>query len=257
VMKQADSRNFSVAVATICIFGYELLGHDIIDMVGLTDSTIARYSEPPIPGMQTTWKEQKHNTKYILQRQPDYIMFSTGIKPSAPAERALLLYRQFVDCYRTVGWYYQRTPSSQGVISSVFKKMKPVEGDLVPYYPVEYVQEYKTALDFYSAGKHREALQHYEAAIKASPKPYNPYLIYQMAFSLQMLGDYGKAFAIYANLAAQDSTMFEPHMELYRKAAFEHDSAGMALHRESLQRLVPWYWPRFEAAVAESLRQPH
>ncbi len=256
VLKEADKRNFSVAVATIGIFGYELLGHDIIDMVGLTDSTIARYSEPPIPGMQTTWKEQKHNTKYILQRQPDYIMFSTGIKPSAPAERALLLYRQFVECYRTVGWYYQRTPGSQGVISSVFKRVKPVEGDLVPYYPVEYVQEYKTALDLYSAGKHKEALPHYEAALRVSPQPYNPYVLYQMAFSLQMVGEYAKAFAIYTNLAKNDSNIFEPHMELYRKAAYENNTAEMAIHREALQRLVPWYWPKFEAAIAESMRKP-
>ncbi|MCP4684008.1 MAG: hypothetical protein GY867_01045, partial [bacterium] len=49
----ADSSDFSVAVATIGIFGYELLGHELIDLVGLTDSTIARHSEDPIPGMVT------------------------------------------------------------------------------------------------------------------------------------------------------------------------------------------------------------
>jgi tetratricopeptide (TPR) repeat protein len=254
-LKASDPRPFSVAVATIGVFGYDLLGHDIIDMVGLTDSTIARYSEPPIPGMETTWKEQKHNTKYILQRQPDYIMFSTGIKPSAPAERALLLYRQFIESYRTVGWYYQRGSGTQGVISSVFKRVRPVEGELVPYYSVEYVQEYKTALDAYSRGDHKTALQHYEAALRASAKPYNPYLLYQMAFSLQVLGDYDKAFGIYQALVAQDTAIFEPHLELYRRAAFIGDSVEMAVHKKSLQTLVPWYWPRFEAVVQESLRR--
>jgi len=37
----ADDSDFSVALPTIGIFGYELIGHEIIDMVGLTDSTIA------------------------------------------------------------------------------------------------------------------------------------------------------------------------------------------------------------------------
>lgn len=251
VMKAADPRPFSVAIATIGIYGYKLLGHDIIDMVGLTDSTIARYSEPPIPGMETTWKEQKHNTKYILQRAPDYIIFSTGIKPSAPAERALLLYRQFVECYRTVGWYYQRPGARQGVISSVFKKMKPIEGNLVPYYPVEYVQEYKKALDAYSVNDHRTALAHYEAALRVSPKPYNPYLLYQMAFSLQVLGNVDRAFSIYESLVARDSTIYEPHMELYRRAALLGDSTAMAIHRRWLIRLVPWYWPRLDSAVQD------
>jgi arabinofuranosyltransferase len=253
-MKKSDPRPFSVAIATIGVYGYRLLGHDIIDMVGLTDSTIARYSEPPIPGMETTWKEQKHNTKYILQRAPDYIVFSTGIKPSAPAERALLLYRQFVDCYRTVGWFYLKPGAIQGVISSAFKKMKPIEGDLVPYYPVEYVQEYKTALDAYNAGDHRSAVKHYEAAIKASPRPYNPYLLYQMGFSLQALGEADKAFPIFRNLAATEPTMFEPHMELYRLAVLRGDSAEMTIHREWLQKLVPWYWPRLKAMAEEQAR---
>jgi len=254
-MKRSDPRNFSVAVATIGIFGYELLGHEIIDMVGLTDSTIARYSEDPVPGMVTTWKEQKHNSRYILQRAPDYIMFSTGIKPSAPAERALLLYPQFQDSYRTIGWYYQRPGIGRGVISSVFKRVRPIEGEIVPVYPVEYVQEYKEALDAYSLGDHRTALRHYEAALRASPRPYYVYLVYQMAFSLQMLGNYDRAYSIYEALLKRDSTIFEAHMELYRHAALTGDSAKMAVHKEWLLKLVPWYWPRIDSTVQAIIYQ--
>jgi arabinofuranosyltransferase len=254
-LKEADPSNFSVAVATIGIFGYELLGHDIIDLVGLTDSTIARYSEDPIPGMETTWKEQKHNTRYLLTRAPNYIMFSTGIKPSAPAERALLLYRQFTDSYRTVGWFYQHPDAPYGVISSVFKKVRPIEGDLVPYYPVEYVQEYKKALDVYSGGDHRTALKYYEAAIRASPRPYFIYLLHQMAFSLQMVGEVEKAHSMFQAIIARDSLVFESHLELYRWSALAGDTAGMTIHRTWLQRLVPWYWPRIDSTVQEQVRQ--
>lgn len=252
-MLATDSTDFSVAVATIGIFGYELLGHDIIDMLGLTDSTIARYSEDPIPGMETTWKEQKHNSSYLLGRAPDYIMFSTGIKPSAPAERALLLYRQFMDSYRTVGWYYQRPGASRGVISSAFKRLRPITGDIVPVYPVEYVQEYKEALDAHTVADHVRAIKHYDRAAKASPQPYFVYLVYQKAFSLQMLQKYDASWRMLTALTARDSSVFESHMDLYRYAAFQGDTAKMAIHKRWLIKLVPWYWPRIESTTEQML----
>jgi len=175
-IKESDSTDFSVALPTIGIFGYSLIGHEIIDMVGLTDSTIARHSEEPIPGMETTWKEKKHNTRYILTRAPDYILFSTGVKPSAPAERALLLYQAFVKSYHTVGWYFKIEETDRsGLVFAVFKRTHEITGDLIPYYPVEYVQHYKKGLDQYSSADYRGALPWFDRALKASPKPYNPY----------------------------------------------------------------------------------
>jgi tetratricopeptide (TPR) repeat protein len=253
-LRESDSGPFSVAVATIGIFGYELLGHDIIDLVGLTDSTIARYSEDPIPGMETTWKEQKHNSRYLLERGPDYIMFSTGIKPSAPAERALLLYRQFMDSYRTVGWYYVPPGASRGVVASVFKKVRPIEGEIVPAYPVEYVEEYKQALDYHTRADYKTAILHYDRAARASPQPYFVYLIYQKAFSLMMLGEIQQAAAMMDALLVRDSMVFEAHMDLYRLASFVGDTAKASAHRRWLQKLVPWYWPRVDSATREMLR---
>ena len=255
---ESDSTNFSVAVSTIGIFGYELLGHDIIDMVGLTDSTIAKYSEDPIPGMSTTWKEQKHNTRYLLTRAPDYIMFSTGIKPSAPAERALLLYRQFMDSYRTVGWFLPHPNyPEQGVISIAFKKRHPIVGDIVPVYPVEYVQEYKKGLDAHTVADHKTALYHYNLAMKASPRPYYVYLIYQRAFSQMMLRQTREAFTAMNALLERDSTIFEPHMDLYRFAVAMGDSTKAATHERWLKKLVPWYWPRIHERTMKMVQQMH
>ena len=253
-LRESDSTSFSVAVATIGVFGYELLGHDIIDLLGLTDSTIAKYSEEPIPGMQTTWKEQKHNSRYLLERGPDYIMFSTGIKPSAPAERVLLLYRQFMDSYRTVGWYYVPPGGNRGVLANVFKKVRPIVGNIVPVYPVEYVEEYKQALDYHTRGDYRTAIMHYDRAARASPQPYFVYLIYQKAFSLMMLGEYQKAATMLDALLARDSMIFEAHMDLYRVASVMGDTAKAAIHRRWLQKLVPWYWPRVDSITREMLR---
>ena len=250
-MVQTDSTDFSVAVATIGIFGYELLGHDLIDMVGLTDSTIARHSEPPIKGMTTTWKEQKHNTKYLLTRAPDYIVFSTGVKPSAPAERALLLFPEFLDAYRTIGWFYQTGSDGSGTIVSSFKRVREINGPLKPTYPVEYVQHYKDGLDSYVAGNQQKAIAQFAQALKASPQPYNPYVIYQKAFSHFLDGEYETAIRLMDRVLAQDSMVFEAHKDLYFYYAIIGDTARANLHERWLKKLTPWYWPKIRDDAAK------
>jgi len=261
-IKEADSSNFSVAVATIGIFGYELLGHDVIDLLGLTDSTIARYTEKPIPGMETTWKEQKHNSSYLLQRAPDYIMFSTGVKPSAPAERALLLYRQFMDSYRTVGWHFKSKRSKgPGVITIIFKRVRPIEGELEPVYPVEYVQYYKKGLDAFSKRDHRTAVSYYDSALAVSPRPYFIYVLYQKAFSLLALQQNQPAVQLLNSILKRDSLIFEAHSDLYRVARILGDENKASIHEGWLKRLVPWYWPRVKSTtdqmvISNRRRQP-
>jgi len=254
-IKASDTTDFSVAVSTIGIFGYELLGHEIIDMVGLTDSTIARHSEEPIEGMQTTWKEQKHNTRYLLTRAPDYIMFSTGIKPSAPAERALLLFRQFHDAYRTVGWYYKSDPSAaMGTIASVFKRVRDISGDIVPAYPVEFVQLYKTGLDYYVAGDNLKATEYYSQALQASGQPYYVYVLYQKAFSHIMLEQHETAIGLLELVLQQDSLVFEAHKDLYLYASLMNDTATAAIHEHWLKKLVPWYLPKLKRDTEKAVR---
>jgi hypothetical protein len=93
-LRSTDYSNFSVAASTIGRISYDLMGHRVIDMLGLTDSMIARHPEV-IPGNVSTWRERNFNATYVLQQDPDYILFSTGHKPSAPAERALMLHEKF------------------------------------------------------------------------------------------------------------------------------------------------------------------
>ncbi|HUV30290.1 MAG TPA: hypothetical protein VMY05_04245 [Acidobacteriota bacterium] len=256
-MKKADATNFSVALGTIGIFGYELIGHQIIDMLGLTDSTIARYSEKPIEGMQTTWKEQKHNSRYLLERAPDYIIFSTGIKPSAPAEKALLLYSQFLSSYRTVAWYYQNPEvSSRGIMSSAFKRVRPVEGEIVPTYPLEYVENFKLGLEAHVRGDQRAALRYYDRALQVSPEPYNTNLLYQKAFSLLVLRQDNLVEPILNSILQQDSLVYEAHRELYLFSISRGDTRRAVIHRRWLQKLVPWYLPRLDSIAAQSLGRP-
>jgi len=91
----------TLAVSTIGKVSFDLPGWRVIDMLGLTDSTVARHPET-IPGNVTSWRERNFNASYVLAQDPDWILFSTGHKPSAPAERALILHSRFRQNYYTV-----------------------------------------------------------------------------------------------------------------------------------------------------------
>jgi tetratricopeptide (TPR) repeat protein len=82
-----------VAASTIGALSY-FSGVTLIDLLGLTDETIAHHPEA-IEGVESGWKERKYNTSYVLSRQPSWIFFSTGSKPSAFAERALFTRAEF------------------------------------------------------------------------------------------------------------------------------------------------------------------
>lgn len=255
-MKESDSTNFSVAVPTIGIFGYELIGHRVVDMLGLTDSTIAKHSEEPIEGMQTTWKEAKHNSAYLLSSNLDYIIFSTDLKPSAPAERALLLYPQFINDYRTVGWFYQANPNRpEGTLIIAYKRAREIKGPYVATYPVQWVEYYKQGLDAYGRGDMQQAISLLEKALKASPKPYYPYPLYQMAYCYMQLNEHEKAIKLNEAVLAQDSTVYESHKDLYIYARFKNDWDKAALHQRWLEKLVPWYWPRLKVLVDQTIVQ--
>lgn len=101
MLKLYGGEQFSLATTTIGLIGYELLDHRVIDLLGLTDKYIARHPET-IEGIKSSWKERRFNCRYLLEQQPTFIMFSTGYKPSAPAERALFLHSEFRRNYSTL-----------------------------------------------------------------------------------------------------------------------------------------------------------
>lgn len=114
ILRQSFGTDFTLAVSTIGAISY-LTGAKVIDMLGLTDPYIAKHPEK-IPGILSGWKEKKFNTQYLLSQDPDVIMFSTGRKPSAPAERALFLSSKFRENYYP---YYFPT---EGVFLVVYKR---------------------------------------------------------------------------------------------------------------------------------------
>jgi tetratricopeptide (TPR) repeat protein len=248
-ISRTDSTNFSIAISTIGKIGYELIGHDIIDVLGLTDSTIARHSQADVEGLETTWKERKYNVRYILERAPDYVVFSTGSKPSAPAEKALCLYPSYFMSYNPIPWSRKVTGQTMGVPQIAFKKVRPVNPDLSVRYPLQYVEYMKRGQEYYPAFKYDSAFYCLDSALKVSPRPYNPYLYYEYAFCMGKMNRYKEAEPILDEIVAQDSLFVFAHRDLYLYARIYSDTAKAAIHERWIKKLAPWYWDEIKAVT--------
>lgn len=254
-LKSSDDSDFSVALPTIGVFGYTLVGHHIIDMVGLTDSTIARHSEAPIEGMETTWKEAKHNSGYILNFAPDYIMFSTDVKPSAPAEKALMLYSRFLFSYNPIGWYNRTSKGVQSSVKVIFKRKDKLEGKVEPDYPLEFVDYYKLGLEEYSKNNYQKAIEYYDKALVVSPRPVYNVLLYEKGVSHLLLREFERAVKVFNLCIAQDSTFFMPQREMYINELVMENREKAMIHREYMKKAVPWLMPRVDSIAADILQK--
>lgn len=166
---EAGGRRYTVACSTIGAFGYYSEAR-IIDMLGLTDRTIAKNPDP-VSGIETTWKERNYNVPYVMDRGPDLILFSTGMKPSAPAEKALFLSSKFRQ------GYYQVIQGTD-TLYVIFRR-KPNLAVNDTYYPnAQFVNYYTEALNLNRSNKLDEALEYIDKAIESSPPDfYLPYSV--------------------------------------------------------------------------------
>ncbi len=98
--REKTGKQILIAATTIGALKY-FSNCSVIDMLGLTDKYIAHNPShiKIISGYNSGWKERNYNVKYVLQQKPDYIIFSTGEKPSSFAERALFTDKDFFKCY--------------------------------------------------------------------------------------------------------------------------------------------------------------
>lgn len=118
-LSETKSKTITVAVSTIGALSY-YTDAIIIDMLGLTDAEIAHH--PKViseisSDTEVTWKEKKYNAEYVLRRNPDYIFFSTGMRPSSFAERALFTEKEFRAKY-----FLQFIPISKGDFIYVYTR---------------------------------------------------------------------------------------------------------------------------------------
>jgi tetratricopeptide (TPR) repeat protein len=246
-----DRTDFTLASPTIGSLGWHLLGHRLIDLVGLTDTTVARHPQEPFQYLESTWRERVYNTPYVLDQAPDFIIFSTGIKPSAPAERALILYPQFQDCYRGVSWEYPLPGEGGNTVGFVlFEKSceprPPYDSTFSPFL----VNNYNIGINARAAGDYEKALRHFDRAIElGGENPYR-YLLYFKSLALLQSRRYDEGYRIQNYLVAIDSTMYEPQADLYVYEYAIGNLAKAAIHRSWIERLAPWRLKSYDS-IAE------
>ncbi|MEE8576620.1 MAG: hypothetical protein V3T31_05140, partial [candidate division Zixibacteria bacterium] len=255
-MSEADSSNFSVALSTIGVFSYEVIGHRVIDMLGLTDSTIARHPEEPIAGMETTWKERRYNSHYLLESAPDYVVFATGRRPSSPAERSLMLYQQFLSAYRTVVFLYKPTSSTtERQLITAFKRVRPIKLPIERTHAIQFVEAYIEGVWATVRGEYVISQKHFIQAKRLDTSPPYSLLVYKMARNLFGQKRQAEGERLLNELIKVDSFVYEAHSDLYTYELAVGDRDKAAIHRRWLYRLIPWIAGSFDSLAIATARQ--
>lgn len=154
--------DLTLAVSTIGAISY-FSEAEVIDMLGLTDKYIARHPEE-VEGIPHFWKEKKYNATYVLSRNPDFIIFSTAQKPSAPAERALYLHSKFRQ-----GYYIFWIPLQKKKFIPVFKKKGQYVKEDQIFDDPEFVNLYSEGLHLMMRGNYQLSIEKLKQVIRVGP----------------------------------------------------------------------------------------
>lgn len=172
---QQEGRKLTIAATTIgAVSFYAGYNVSVIDMLGLTDEVIAHKPEqiPEISKGYIGWKERNYNAGYVLSRKPDYIYFSTGIKPSAYAERALFTIHDFLKDYypdvisipamKFTDFVYKRKSDKQ------IQSYRSLPEN--PNYDKSFINHFTGGLNLMKdQSKYSEAIREFEEAIRLGP----------------------------------------------------------------------------------------
>jgi len=166
-LKASFPPRFSVAVSTIGSISYHLGTRiKVIDMLGLTDRNISKHPET-LKGIAPTWKERKYNTRYLLSRDPDFILFSTGVKPSAPAERALFLNSKFRKNYSPV-----YVPFGEGRFVPIFRRKGVFSQPNEIFADTRFIDLFTQALHLRQAGEVLKAIEMLKEVVSIGPQDF-------------------------------------------------------------------------------------
>jgi len=178
VIRNASTRRFTIGCTTIGAFSY-YSNAVVIDMLGLTDKTIAKHPQN-ITTIKSTWKERNYNIPYLMDRAPDLILFSTGLKPSAPAEKALFLSSKFRKGYYPV---YHDVGNRLWAIYKHKSEYK-TEGEDRYYPSAEFIDLYADALVHFFEGRYDLSLEYARQSMMSAPPDF--YQIYTLIGGIMM-----------------------------------------------------------------------
>ncbi|MCI0330496.1 MAG: hypothetical protein L0196_06025 [candidate division Zixibacteria bacterium] len=145
----------SFAASTIGALAYYAGNRRVIDMLGLTEREVARNPEK-IEGIVSSWKERHFNARHVLSQKPEVILFSTELKPSSPAERALFLYPEFRRNYRLEYLF------GDGHLSIFYRKFKDYGEVTGPDQPARFVNLLNDGLNLTNVDNARAVSMLYE-----------------------------------------------------------------------------------------------
>ena len=226
-----------VAATTIGALGY-YGGVTLVDMLGLTDSTIAHHPEY-LQGIQSGWKERKYNTSYVLSRKPEWIFFSTGVKPSAFAERALFTRSGFRRHYAPRFFHLD------GDVASLNVAYRRSEESLVnPLVPEDTSSGAEFINDFYVGMNLRrtpsDAIRNFAKALRTAPKDF-AMLPQEIGNAYRSLGNSRTAEEWYRKAIEVNPAMVESQIMLGVLARDRGDHAVSAQRFREAVRFNPEY----------------
>ncbi len=152
---------YSIGCSTIGAFSYYSRAR-VIDMLGLTDRAIAKNPQPFV-GIASTWKERNYNIAYLMKRNPDLILFSTGLKPSAPAEKALFLSSRFRN------GYYPVFHGLEDGLWTAYKRKPDYKGVDKYFADAEFINLYSEALNRKNRGANQLAFEYARQSLEKGP----------------------------------------------------------------------------------------
>lgn len=236
-LKKNSTPETVIAASTIGAVGY-YSEVTLIDMLGLTDETIAHHPET-ILGVRSGWRERNYNVTYVLSRKPDYILFSTGIKPSAFAERALFTKDEFRQ------WYYPYYYHPRGDINDlrvIYKRSqeamvlaadsgagRTIDNDFINQY-YEGMNRVRRWPD--------TALVYFQKAVAMAPPDFG--LVYQeMGGIYRAKNNMPEAIRYYQQAVAADPRMLESQLILGFSAREQQNYDAARTHLETIVRYDP------------------
>ncbi len=240
-MKQEEmKRPMTLAATTIGAVSYFAGPNvNVIDLLGLTDEEIAHNPKiiPEISENEIGWRERNYNADYVMSRKPDYVYFSTGVKPSAYGERALFTTAEFNHYYSP----YYISDKSKGFMDVVYRrksddevKLKPEDFPGNPNYSVKFVNMFNQAMNS-SRDKSRAqaALGEFKQSIDMGPKGFS--LPYQYMGDLYLqLNKKDLAIEHYKKSVQNDESNVISHYQLYQLYGEKGDSS---LAKKSLEKI--------------------
>jgi tetratricopeptide (TPR) repeat protein len=238
--QQELGRPLNLAATTIGAVSYFAGPNvNVIDLLGLTDREIAHNPKiiKEISENEIGWKERNYNADYVMSRDPDYVYFSTGVKPSAYAERALFTTAEFNHYY--IPFYI--VDKASGSMDIVYKrktdsevKLKEADFPGNPNYSVKFVNMFNQAMNS-SRDKSRAqvALGEFKQSLDMGPKGFGLPYQYMGDIYLQM-GKKDLAIDSYKKAVQNDDQNVISHYQLYQLYSEKGDSS---LARKSIDKI--------------------